>query len=142
MVSVKGSVSFLKKNKNPTLDLGKQGNSIPHQGNQEEMFPLGNVDEMLILVCFYNSGSVPAFWLNHSSLTLSCDCNSLWGRCSVRSSSHKCSKEHGASEPSFTDTYMSRFMWLIPHKKYLSQECSELPRFEGGCKNMTFFVPV
>lgn len=41
----------------------EKGNSILHQGNQNEAFPLGNVDEMLILVCCYSSGLVPALWL-------------------------------------------------------------------------------
>lgn len=67
MVSVKHSVSFFLREKNPTLGLEEQGNSILYQGNQKETFPLGNVDEMLILVCFYNSGCGPALWLNPSS---------------------------------------------------------------------------
>lgn len=51
-------------------------------------------------------------------------------------------KGHGASAPSFTALHLSRFMGLIPHKKYLSQERYELPRFKGSCKNMTFCIPV
>lgn len=76
VISAKNSISLKRKN----LDLEEKGNSILHQGNQNEAFPLGNVDEMLILVCCYNSGLVPVLWLNRSSSALSCDYSLLRGR--------------------------------------------------------------
>lgn len=97
---------------------------------------------MLILVCFQDGGCVPALWLNHSRLTLSCECTSLGGRCSLGRPAHTGRKGYGASEPSSTAAHLSRSMWFTPHKKYLNRECSELPRFKGSCKNMTFCVLV
>lgn len=60
-------VGVFLRNKIPALVLEEQGNSILYQGNQEETFPLGDADGMLIPVCFPSSGSGPGLWLWASS---------------------------------------------------------------------------